>query len=112
MFRDTERQSRREAQRYRGLSAQQKSPVSSPLAGLSLVEDFPYEPEERGSDYVRLASIAAGGFRASGAGRRESRRRQDPRWRSCVLVFDASEPVGEPQGRNEPRRHRLMTYLL
>ncbi|XP_077394905.1 GDNF family receptor alpha-4a isoform X2 [Festucalex cinctus] len=29
------------------------------LHGLSLVEDFPYEPEERGSDYVRLASIAA-----------------------------------------------------
>ncbi|XP_061157911.1 GDNF family receptor alpha-4a [Syngnathus typhle] len=29
------------------------------LHGLRLVEDFPYEPEERGSDYVRLASIAA-----------------------------------------------------
>ncbi|XP_072313637.1 GDNF family receptor alpha-4a [Eucyclogobius newberryi] len=29
------------------------------LHGLSLVEDYPYEPEERGSDYVRLASIAA-----------------------------------------------------
>lgn len=29
-------------------------------SGLSLVEDYPYEPEERGSDYVRLASIAAG----------------------------------------------------
>ncbi|XP_061699434.1 GDNF family receptor alpha-4a isoform X2 [Syngnathoides biaculeatus] len=29
------------------------------LHGLSLVQDFPYEPEERGSDYVRLASIAA-----------------------------------------------------
>lgn len=29
-------------------------------AGLSLVESYPYEPEERGSDYVRLASIAAG----------------------------------------------------
>lgn len=37
-------------------------PLSSALAGLSLVEDFPYEPEERGSDYVRLASIAAGKF--------------------------------------------------
>lgn len=24
------------------------------------MESFPYEPEERGSDYVRLASIAAG----------------------------------------------------
>lgn len=24
------------------------------------MENFPYEPEERGSDYVRLASIAAG----------------------------------------------------
>ncbi|XP_069392223.1 GDNF family receptor alpha-4a [Paralichthys olivaceus] len=31
----------------------------SVLHGLSLVESFPYEPEERGSDYVRLASIAA-----------------------------------------------------
>nr|XP_057932941.1 GDNF family receptor alpha-4a isoform X3 [Doryrhamphus excisus] len=31
----------------------------SVLHGLHLVEDFPYEPEERGSDYVRLASIAA-----------------------------------------------------
>ncbi|XP_042356653.1 GDNF family receptor alpha-4a [Plectropomus leopardus] len=31
----------------------------SVLHGLSLVEDYPYEPEERGSDYVRLASIAA-----------------------------------------------------
>ncbi|XP_077419708.1 GDNF family receptor alpha-4a [Vanacampus margaritifer] len=29
------------------------------LHGLSLVDDFPYEPEESGSDYVRLASIAA-----------------------------------------------------
>lgn len=29
-------------------------------AGLNLVESYPYEPEERGSDYVRLASIAAG----------------------------------------------------
>ncbi|XP_055751090.1 GDNF family receptor alpha-4-like [Salvelinus fontinalis] len=28
--------------------------------GLSLVESYPYEPEERGFDYVRLASIAAG----------------------------------------------------
>uniref|UniRef100_A0A3B5L7M9 GDNF family receptor alpha 4a n=1 Tax=Xiphophorus couchianus TaxID=32473 RepID=A0A3B5L7M9_9TELE len=26
---------------------------------LSLVENYPYEPEEKGSDYVRLASIAA-----------------------------------------------------
>lgn len=34
--------------------------VSSVPAGLSLVESYPYEPEERGSDYVRLASIAAG----------------------------------------------------
>ncbi|TKS87232.1 GDNF family receptor alpha-4 [Collichthys lucidus] len=34
----------------------------SVLHGLSLVESFPYEPEERGSDYVRLASIAAGCF--------------------------------------------------
>lgn len=24
------------------------------------MESYPYEPEERGSDYVRLASIAAG----------------------------------------------------
>ncbi|XP_077477700.1 GDNF family receptor alpha-4-like isoform X2 [Stigmatopora argus] len=32
------------------------------LHGLSLVEDYPYEPEERVSDYVRLASIAAGEF--------------------------------------------------
>uniref|UniRef100_A0A7N8YNN3 GDNF family receptor alpha 4a n=1 Tax=Mastacembelus armatus TaxID=205130 RepID=A0A7N8YNN3_9TELE len=32
----------------------------SVLHGLSLVESYPYEPEERGSDYVRLASIAAG----------------------------------------------------
>lgn len=24
------------------------------------MQNFPYEPEERGSDYVRLASIAAG----------------------------------------------------
>ncbi|KAI3367103.1 hypothetical protein L3Q82_008168 [Scortum barcoo] len=31
----------------------------SVLHGLSLVESYPYEPEERGSDYVRLASIAA-----------------------------------------------------
>ncbi|XP_034091393.1 GDNF family receptor alpha-4a [Gymnodraco acuticeps] len=31
----------------------------SVLHGLSLVKDYPYEPEERGSDYVRLASIAA-----------------------------------------------------
>ncbi|XP_029972251.1 GDNF family receptor alpha-4-like [Salarias fasciatus] len=31
----------------------------SVLHGLSLVESFPYEAEERGSDYVRLASIAA-----------------------------------------------------
>ncbi|XP_046872928.1 GDNF family receptor alpha-4a [Hypomesus transpacificus] len=31
----------------------------SALHGLSLVENFPYEPEERGFDYVRLASIAA-----------------------------------------------------
>ncbi|XP_037652743.1 GDNF family receptor alpha-4a isoform X1 [Sebastes umbrosus] len=31
----------------------------SVLHGLNLVEDYPYEPEERGSDYVRLASIAA-----------------------------------------------------
>ncbi|KAM9777417.1 GDNF family receptor alpha-4a [Neosynchiropus ocellatus] len=31
----------------------------SVLHGLSLVEDYPYEPEERGTDYVRLASIAA-----------------------------------------------------
>ncbi|XP_061750898.1 GDNF family receptor alpha-4a isoform X2 [Nerophis ophidion] len=31
----------------------------SVLHGLHLVEDFPYEPEERGSGYVRLASIAA-----------------------------------------------------
>uniref|UniRef100_A0A8D3A437 GDNF family receptor alpha 4a n=1 Tax=Scophthalmus maximus TaxID=52904 RepID=A0A8D3A437_SCOMX len=31
----------------------------SVLHGLSLVENYPYEPEERGSDYVRLASIAA-----------------------------------------------------
>ncbi|CAL8302806.1 unnamed protein product [Boreogadus saida] len=32
----------------------------SVLHGLNLVENFPYEAEERGSDYVRLASIAAG----------------------------------------------------
>ncbi|XP_064882049.1 GDNF family receptor alpha-4-like [Oncorhynchus nerka] len=32
----------------------------SVLHGLSLVESYPYEPEERGFDYVRLASIAAG----------------------------------------------------
>uniref|UniRef100_A0A8C9YPN1 GDNF family receptor alpha 4a n=1 Tax=Sander lucioperca TaxID=283035 RepID=A0A8C9YPN1_SANLU len=32
----------------------------SVLHGLSLVDNYPYEPEERGSDYVRLASIAAG----------------------------------------------------
>ncbi|KAL0969530.1 hypothetical protein UPYG_G00228460 [Umbra pygmaea] len=31
----------------------------SSLHGLSLVENFPYEPEDRGFDYVRLASIAA-----------------------------------------------------
>ncbi|XP_066535516.1 GDNF family receptor alpha-4a [Hoplias malabaricus] len=31
----------------------------SVLHGLSLVESYPYEPVERGSDYVRLASIAA-----------------------------------------------------
>uniref|UniRef100_A0A3Q3IT96 GDNF/GAS1 domain-containing protein n=1 Tax=Monopterus albus TaxID=43700 RepID=A0A3Q3IT96_MONAL len=31
----------------------------SVLHGLNLVESYPYEPEERGSDYVRLASIAA-----------------------------------------------------
>ncbi|CAL8287794.1 unnamed protein product [Gadus morhua 'NCC'] len=31
----------------------------SVLHGLNLVENFPYEAEERGSDYVRLASIAA-----------------------------------------------------
>ncbi|XP_010877704.2 GDNF family receptor alpha-4a isoform X2 [Esox lucius] len=31
----------------------------SSLHGLSLVESFPYEPEERGFNYVRLASIAA-----------------------------------------------------
>nr|XP_046163773.1 GDNF family receptor alpha-4-like isoform X1 [Oncorhynchus gorbuscha] len=31
----------------------------SVLHGLSLVESYPYEPEERGFDYVRLASIAA-----------------------------------------------------
>ncbi|XP_076831479.1 GDNF family receptor alpha-4a [Brachyhypopomus gauderio] len=31
----------------------------SVLHGLSLVESFPYEPVERGSGYVRLASIAA-----------------------------------------------------
>lgn len=34
-------------------------------AGLSLVQNFPYEPEERGSDYVRLASIAAGEIETS-----------------------------------------------
>lgn len=34
--------------------------VSVMSSGLSLVESFPYEPEERGFDYVRLASIAAG----------------------------------------------------
>lgn len=39
----------------------------SVLAGLSLVESYPYEPEERGSDYVRLASIAAGDWRAATA---------------------------------------------
>ncbi|KAI2657686.1 GDNF family receptor alpha-4 [Labeo rohita] len=31
----------------------------SVLHGLSLVENYPYEPVERGFDYVRLASIAA-----------------------------------------------------
>ncbi|KAJ7988846.1 hypothetical protein DPEC_G00313430 [Dallia pectoralis] len=31
----------------------------SSLHGLSLVESYPYEPEERGFNYVRLASIAA-----------------------------------------------------
>lgn len=30
------------------------------------MESYPYEPEERGSDYVRLASIAAGEWAASG----------------------------------------------
>ncbi|KAG7459013.1 hypothetical protein MATL_G00226710 [Megalops atlanticus] len=32
----------------------------SVLHGLSLVESYPYEPVEKGFDYVRLASIAAG----------------------------------------------------
>uniref|UniRef100_A0A673YHC5 GDNF family receptor alpha 4a n=1 Tax=Salmo trutta TaxID=8032 RepID=A0A673YHC5_SALTR len=32
----------------------------SVVHGLSLVESYPYEPEERDFDYVRLASIAAG----------------------------------------------------
>lgn len=31
------------------------------------MESYPYEPEERGSDYVRLASIAAGDWRAATA---------------------------------------------
>ncbi|XP_075873367.1 GDNF family receptor alpha-1-like [Nelusetta ayraudi] len=47
----------------------------SVLHGLSLVQNFPYEPEERGSDYVRLASIAAGetetGFHQDGGVRLE-----------------------------------------
>ncbi|KAI5108182.1 GDNF family receptor alpha-4 precursor [Silurus meridionalis] len=32
----------------------------SVIHGLNLVESYPYEPVERGFDYVRLASIAAG----------------------------------------------------
>ena len=33
------------------------------------MESYPYEPEERGSDYVRLASIAAGDWATSLSGR-------------------------------------------
>ncbi|XP_016095626.1 GDNF family receptor alpha-4-like, partial [Sinocyclocheilus grahami] len=41
----------------------------SVLHGLSLVENYPYEPVERGFDYVRLASIAAGVPRLVSGGR-------------------------------------------
>uniref|UniRef100_A0A673C3I3 GDNF family receptor alpha 4a n=1 Tax=Sphaeramia orbicularis TaxID=375764 RepID=A0A673C3I3_9TELE len=69
----------------------------SVLHGLSLVESYPYEPEERGSDYVRLASIAAG------------------EWASCHYeCFTASafsSTVGRGNGRVNYTRRSILTTV-
>ncbi|CAB1439071.1 unnamed protein product [Pleuronectes platessa] len=97
----------------------------SVLHGLSLVESFPYEPEERGSDYVRLASIAADKQHVHAIKWETGVRRVDVREQTlpCVALggehvglqrclmsssphsgsISASEPLGQAAGRILPR---------